>query len=103
MCSFTVHKIFSRYKYHRSLLDWFVEGLPQDPIFNECCYNDCCIIIGGDICAQKMLNYFDENSSFEALHSTNLGSSTKQNIFYFINCNLLKFKILKKNLKDINY
>lgn len=78
MCFYTGNKRFPRYKYHRSLLDWFVEGLPQDPIFNECCYSDCSIIIGGDICEQKMLTYFGENLSFEALDSTNLGSGTTQ-------------------------
>lgn len=37
-----------RYKYHRFLLDWFVEGLPQ-PLASELKSNfqDCSIIIGG--------------------------------------------------------
>lgn len=79
------NKSFPRYKYHRSLLDWFVEGLPQDPIFNECCYSDCSIIIGGDICEQKMLTYFGENLSFEALDSTNLDADDCLIVYFFTN------------------
>lgn len=42
-------KFLPRYTYHRSLLDWFMEDIPQDPMFQACHFADCTILIGGNI------------------------------------------------------
>lgn len=37
-----------RYKYHRSLLQLLIKGLPPNPVFHDSYFGDCTIIIGGD-------------------------------------------------------
>lgn len=37
-----------RYKYHRALVQWFMEGLPPDQVFRSFYFGDCSIIIGGE-------------------------------------------------------
>lgn len=53
-----------RYKYHRSLLDWFVEGLPQalTPQLKSK-FQDCSIIIGGRLNDNDKENLFGDATS----------------------------------------
>lgn len=47
-----------RYKYHRSLLDWFMEGTVQNSLLHECPFKDCDIIIGGNVSDKIKLQLF---------------------------------------------
>lgn len=52
-----------RYKYHKSLLRLFKEGLPPNPVFHDSYFGNCSIIIGGE---------FDEESKLQVFKDTRL-------------------------------
>lgn len=56
-----------RYKYHKSLLQLFKEGLPPNPVFHDSYFGNCFIIIGGE---------FDEESKLQVFGDTLLETVT---------------------------
>lgn len=58
-----------RYKYHRSLLEWFMKGLPYDPAFPKCNFEDCSVIVGGNLDDEKKKELFcgADNLAFQNL------------------------------------
>lgn len=67
-----------RYKYHRSLLDWFIGGLPEDPAFIECCFMDCSIIVGGNFSDEKQKQLFNEAPLLEKMTPLNLQTGKRK-------------------------
>lgn len=67
-----------RYKYHRSLLDWFIGGLPEDPAFIECCFMDCSIIVGGNLSDEKQKQLFNEALLLENMTPLNLQTGKRK-------------------------
>lgn len=63
-----------RYKYHRSLLQLFIEGLPQNQVFQ-----DCFIIIGGDFNEESKLQVFGD-AKLEKVPVKNLPKETDAEI-----------------------
>lgn len=49
-----------RYKYHRSLLQLFIEGLPPNPVFHNYNCEDCSIIIGGEFTEESKIKVFGD-------------------------------------------
>lgn len=60
-----------RYKYHRSLLHRFNEGLPPNPVFQNSVYGDCSIIIGGEFNEESKMKVFGDAlfETFRVTHS----------------------------------
>lgn len=58
-----------RYKYHRSLLYWFMKGLPHDPVFPKCDFEDCSVVVGGNLDGGKKEELFcgADNLAFQNL------------------------------------
>lgn len=56
-----------RYTYHRSLVDWYMEGLPKDIAFTGCHLESCSIIIGGIITGEDKKMLFGETALSERL------------------------------------
>lgn len=56
-----------RYKYHRYLLDWFLEGIQTLPTFPECHFDDSCIIIGGNLNEKNKIEFFGETTLTETV------------------------------------
>lgn len=56
-----------RYKYHRSLLDWFLEGIQTLPTFPQCHFDDSCIIIGGNLNEKNKIEFFGETTLTETV------------------------------------
>lgn len=56
-----------RFTYHRSLVDWYMEGLPKDIIFTGCHIESCFIIIGGIITDEDNRMLFGETALSERL------------------------------------
>lgn len=56
-----------RFTYHRSLVDWYVEGLPKDILFTGYRLESCFIIIGGIITDEDNRMLFGETALSERL------------------------------------
>lgn len=56
-----------RYTYHRSLVDWYMEGLPKNIIFTGCHIENCSVIIGGIITDDEKRMLFGETALSEKL------------------------------------
>lgn len=56
-----------RYTYHRSLVDWYMEGLPKDITFTGYHLESCSIIIGGIITDEDKKMLFGETALSERL------------------------------------
>lgn len=56
-----------RYTYHRSLVDWYMEGLPKNIIFTGCHIENCLVIIGGIITDDVKRMLFGETALSERL------------------------------------
>lgn len=56
-----------RYQYHRSLLDWCIDGLPRDQIFQGCLFRDTSVILGGNINDKDTLKLFGDSTVGEYL------------------------------------
>lgn len=67
-----------RYEYHRSLLDWFNEGLPKDPIFDGCQYKDCSIIVGGKVNDEIKHQLFGNMANVEKVTLSDLNLGTRK-------------------------
>lgn len=61
-----------RYTYHRSLVDWYMEGLPKDIIFTRYHIDSCSIIIGGIIADEEKKMMFGETAFSEKLDAKDL-------------------------------
>lgn len=61
------YKFLPRYTYHRSLLDWFMEDIPQDPMFQACHFTDCTILIGGNVTDETISKICGETTLREKL------------------------------------
>lgn len=61
-----------RYTYHRSLVDWYIEGLPKDIIFTGCHLESCSVIIGGIITDEEGRMLFGETALSEKLDKQSL-------------------------------
>jgi hypothetical protein len=53
-----------RYQYHRFLLDWACKGAQGLPEFPLKIFEDCTIIIGGDVTYENVCLLFGENTEF---------------------------------------
>lgn len=49
-----------RYKYHRSLLQLFIEGLPPNQVFHKPYFGDCFIIIAGELNEESKRQVFGD-------------------------------------------
>lgn len=78
-----------RYKYHRFLLYWFLEGIPKLPTFQQCHFDESCIIIGGN---------FNEENKIELFGETTL---TEKVTFADLQKGLFKICILSDVLKKV--
>lgn len=67
-----------RYRYHRSLVDWFMEGLPPDPVFHNYNCEDCSIIIGGEFTEESKIKVFGD-----ALLDTVPVTDSLKGVFFF--------------------
>lgn len=56
-----------RFTYHRSLVDWYVEGLPKNILFTGYRLESCFIIIGGIITDEDNRMLFGETALSERL------------------------------------
>lgn len=62
-----------RYTYHRSLVDWYMGGIPKDITFTGCQLESCLIIIGGNITTKEKKMMFGETALSERLDLKDLG------------------------------
>lgn len=94
-----------RYTYHRSLVDWYMEGLPKDIIFTGCHIKNCSVVIGGIITDEEGRMLFGETALSEKLDlkglQKELGSHTAFLIVYFFNGDLTKMEEDIKKLDRI--
>lgn len=78
-----------RYTYHRSLVDWYKEGLPKDIIFTGCHLESCSVIIGGIITDEEGRMLFGETALSEKLDKKGLQNEAEKHttflIVYFYN------------------
>lgn len=70
-----------RYKYHRSLLDWFLEGISKLPTFQQCHFDDSCIIIGGKLNEENKIELFGETTLTEKVAFADLKKGLFKNIY----------------------
>lgn len=61
-----------RYNYHQSLLEWIWKGLPKDPLFQGCPYEDCSIIVGGNMTEENKALLVGESALIEKVAITEL-------------------------------
>lgn len=61
-----------RYTYHRSLVGWYIGGLPKDIIFTHYQLESCLIIIGGIITEKEKRKLFGETALSERLYVADL-------------------------------
>lgn len=74
-----------RYKYHRFLLYWFLEGIPKLPTFQQCHFDESCIIIGGNFNEENKIELFGETTLTEKVTFADLQKGLFKNM-YFIKC-----------------
>nr|XP_034330193.1 uncharacterized protein LOC117690335 isoform X3 [Crassostrea gigas] len=83
-----------RFTYHRSLVDWYMEGLPKDIIFTGCHIESCFIIIGGIITDEDNRMLFGETALSERLDIDDLLKEARNHtaflIVYFFTDNFTK-------------
>lgn len=69
LCFIVLHdaSCLPRFAYHRSLVDWYMEGLPEDILFTGYYLESCFIIIGGIITDEDNRMLFGETALSERL------------------------------------
>lgn len=100
-------KFLPRYTYHRSLLDWFMEDIPQDPMFQACPFTDCTILIGGNIKDETISKICGENTLREKLTVTDLRKAvrhTQSLIVYFLRSNVTyEYREIEQIVKQLSF
>lgn len=97
-----------RYTYHRSLLDWFMEDIPQDPMFQACHFTDCTILIGGNITDQTISKIFGETTLLENFTVKDLRKEavkhTRSFIVYFLRNNVTnEYKEIEQIVNQLSF
>lgn len=69
-----------RYTYHRSLVDWYMEGLPKDIIFTGCHIESCSVIIGGITTDEERKILFGETALSEKMNVKGLQKGYIKNL-----------------------
>lgn len=101
-------KFLPRYIYHRSLLDWFMEDIPQDPMFQACHFTDCTILIAGNIKDETISKICGETTLREKLTVKDLRKEavrhTQSLIVYFLRSNVTyEYKEIEQIVNQLSF